>query len=1221
MPDYGEIIQTLTKNQKLRLLVDFRVLSEPEYRAVGIPAISFADADNSESAARLSPGSLADTWDVGLMQEIACRQAENSRKNGTVLTAIPAPKARIGLLSEGISEDPWLSRTVAQAYRTAYADLSLPFVTGGLCLNAQDAAWMGSKPDRRTVEEALLHPLYEMRDGRACSLGVLLQPNHTIPAYREMNLSLAENLPEGQFVFCYCHAPEDTVRYLQKGYVLIGGNLSALTAAMQKDTAVRNDIAGGKDTHAHLEQLTAAGEAISDDTVNSALIRILDAAFRMDRMYHPPTETSTEISDGTKHVPADATPAETAPADTAVETAAESETDLAYRAAIGSTVLLRNRNILPLKPVSADKWHKAGRKKSGRKTKKSVPDPSRILMIGDPMPESGEQPTGYTLFSERMKANGIPITDFAPGYDPSAPDGGHERISEALDLCADAYRILLFLRTSPHATSRTLPANQLMLAHAMKHFGYKTVVIVCGEKPFDTGFASEYAGLIRVPPASPRGMEALADILCGKVDPGGRLAVTLYSDTQRMMAERRRDCERYDLRTGPFFGYRVYPDLGLPTDQIPDTRRSMEYTPGFSFGHGLSYARISYSNLQIKEAEVSFRVTNLSKHTGTVVPQVYIGIRHSSVLRPHMQLCGATHLVLHPKESRIVSIPLRLPQVSDSATGEYVTEGGRYTVSVGASATDLRLSKTTKITGASVAPDGEPQYKYWVSESNIVQDGYTLEANYKMKKRNPRNICLGLILLGLAAGVRYFSFDSGVQSPFINITSVILLLCAIACFVFEFIDRNRDRNRMIDEVKELNDRFFETAEKVEAENAADLFVKESEEEAYPSDDMNDLTAETAADTDDEYHYLDRAFTFPDAVADFTRYAKMCGYRVEEDTVRSLFAALSSSHLLIADQMTTEQISTLHELLCGYFGTFCGSVTVGESTKSEIDLLITRTESGTGYSDLYRAIENAGKNCQTPVLFRLSGVSLKGMPDYLAPFVRFSASPFTMNTLHIPGIDGHEKEVVLPQNFWLLIDPEEANADNRLENMSAFLTEVSALISCQISPCEAVETEHIKHLSFWQFKYLYEKARDELAISEDYWKKIDWINKKAEDYATFHMSNRLSLGIEQYAATFLACGGETETAIDYAMTARLIPSVIVATAAMQTAEDGTLDNTWIVSKFGEDAFPLSYQMAKRGRDSGFDSASPQTVPVGKAEEDGEEEMTPDVEATEDKQTET
>ncbi|MFO1067518.1 MAG: fibronectin type III-like domain-contianing protein [Geminicoccaceae bacterium] len=185
------------------------------------------------------------------------------------------------------------------------------------------------------------------------------------------------------------------------------------------------------------------------------------------------------------------------------------------------------------------------------------------------------------------------------------------------------------------------------------------------------------------------GAEALADVLLGAADPGGRLPVTFPADPAAMptAAPARYPGEggiaRYD--EGLLMGYRWYDATG--------TR------PLFPFGHGLSYARFAYADLAVRPegdgAEVAFTVTNTGSRRGTEVAQLYLGPPEPPPApMPPRRLAGFARLDLAAGESRRVTLavaPEALAWWSPERRGWLPAPGPRR-VEVGASSRDVRLT-------------------------------------------------------------------------------------------------------------------------------------------------------------------------------------------------------------------------------------------------------------------------------------------------------------------------------------------------------------------------------------------------------------------------------------------------------------------------------------------------------------------------------------------------
>ncbi|MFC7340001.1 beta-glucosidase [Saccharopolyspora griseoalba] len=176
---------------------------------------------------------------------------------------------------------------------------------------------------------------------------------------------------------------------------------------------------------------------------------------------------------------------------------------------------------------------------------------------------------------------------------------------------------------------------------------------------------------------------ALARVLFGDVDPGGRLPVTFPVDEQDLPTAG--DPSRYPgegpdvhFDEGVFVGYRHY-----------DTN---DVAPAFPFGHGLSYTTFGYHGLRVGEREVSATVTNTGQRTGYAVPQLYLGLP-AVVPQPPRQLKGFRKVELRPGESATVVFELTERDLSYWDDGWQVAPG-EYRVFVGESSRDIRLEGT-----------------------------------------------------------------------------------------------------------------------------------------------------------------------------------------------------------------------------------------------------------------------------------------------------------------------------------------------------------------------------------------------------------------------------------------------------------------------------------------------------------------------------------------------
>ena len=234
-----------------------------------------------------------------------------------------------------------------------------------------------------------------------------------------------------------------------------------------------------------------------------------------------------------------------------------------------------------------------------------------------------------------------------------------------------------------------LPADQLDLLRAVVAAQPRTVVVLAHGGMVCLGDVAALApAVLDGALLGQAGGGGIADVLFGVVNPSGRLAETAprqLADAPSYLnfpSENGHTC--YGERV--FVGYRGY------------DARDLEVA--FPFGHGLSYTSFSYSDLRLHGGHdgvtVRLRVTNTGSRAGREVIQVYAGLPGSRVSRAPRSLVGFTDVTLQPDAQAEVEILVGRPDLAywDTAARSWVVEGGVYTVWIGSSSRDLRLSGT-----------------------------------------------------------------------------------------------------------------------------------------------------------------------------------------------------------------------------------------------------------------------------------------------------------------------------------------------------------------------------------------------------------------------------------------------------------------------------------------------------------------------------------------------
>jgi beta-glucosidase len=188
---------------------------------------------------------------------------------------------------------------------------------------------------------------------------------------------------------------------------------------------------------------------------------------------------------------------------------------------------------------------------------------------------------------------------------------------------------------------------------------------------------------------SEEGANAIADVLFGDVNPGGKLPMTFPRAVGQI----------------PIF-YSHRPSGGRSHWKGDYVETSVK--PLYPFGFGLSYTRFDYSDLVLSHQQaappevvtISVRVKNTGQRAGDEVVQLYVGDPVASVTRPVKALKGFKRVTFQPGGEKTVCFQLDVRHLAFyDRQLQYVVEPGQIQVMVGSSSEDIRASDTFEITG------------------------------------------------------------------------------------------------------------------------------------------------------------------------------------------------------------------------------------------------------------------------------------------------------------------------------------------------------------------------------------------------------------------------------------------------------------------------------------------------------------------------------------------
>jgi beta-glucosidase len=367
---------------------------------------------------------------------------------------------------------------------------------------------------------------------------------------------------------------------------------------------------------------------------------------------------------------------------------------LAREAARRSAVLLKNdKNLLPLQPNKVGKMLLVGTHAKDTPIGGYSDVPRHVVSVYEGLQKEA-QAQGFTLaYSE-----GVRLTEGRVwGKDEivfTQPEVNARLIAEAVEAAKSADTIVMVLGDNEqtareawadnHLGDRTtldLIGQQNDLARAIFALDKPTVVVLLNGRPLSVNLLAQRAdALLECWYMGQETGHAVADLLFGRANPGGKLPVTIARDTGQL----------------PMFYNRK-----------PSSRRGYidgTTTPLYPFGYGLSYTRFEISAPRLGKARIAVNgstrvevdVRNTGKLRGDEVVQLYIRDDVSSVTRPLLELKGFQRVTLEPGEQRTLGFDIKPSDLwFYNAEMKRVVEPGTFSIFAGPNSVDLKKTTLT----------------------------------------------------------------------------------------------------------------------------------------------------------------------------------------------------------------------------------------------------------------------------------------------------------------------------------------------------------------------------------------------------------------------------------------------------------------------------------------------------------------------------------------------
>ncbi len=328
-----------------------------------------------------------------------------------------------------------------------------------------------------------------------------------------------------------------------------------------------------------------------------------------------------------------------------------------------------------------------------------------MLGMAMPVPDIMEVDTAFVEMRTILQALGDKVSPeteliFAPGCEVMGDDRSGFAAAVAAAQGADVALVMLGGKSgltddctcgeARDQADLNLTGVQQELLEAVAATGTPVVLVLVNGRPLTTTWAAAHIpAIVEAWLPGEEGAEAVADVLFGDVNPGGKLPVTVPRHVGQV----------------PIY-YNHKPSGGKSHWKM--TYVDMSNKPLWPFGFGLSYTRFELSNLQVDKhavaagdsVQISLTVTNTGAREGDEVVQLYVRDRVASVTRPLKELKGFKRVSIPAGASRTVTFTLFVNQLGFyNPAMEYVVEPGVIELMIGTSSEDIHLRTEIEIVG------------------------------------------------------------------------------------------------------------------------------------------------------------------------------------------------------------------------------------------------------------------------------------------------------------------------------------------------------------------------------------------------------------------------------------------------------------------------------------------------------------------------------------------
>lgn len=646
-----------------------------EETRLGIPLLFGYDVVHGFRTIFPVPLGMAATWDPELVEQSQAVAAAEARATGIHWTFAPmldiTRDPRWGRIVEGPGEDPYLGSVLARAQVRGFQGETIGqpgrVIAGPKHFVGYGASEGGRDYDSVNLSDTQLHNVYLPPFAAAIDAGA----GNVMSAYMELN-----DVPAVANDWLLNHLLREEMGF--EGFVVSDANavrslipqdfsLDATDAAVRSVRAGNDmEMALGAGAFGQLVDAVRQGK-LDEAVIDRAVRRVLVAKYRMGLFEHPYTDPA--LTEGVLSAP--------------------EHREVARRAAERSMVLLQNTGgLLPLQRGAHQRVAVIG----------SMAD-SPIDTVG-PWSFADKPDETVTLFEGvRAELDGVAQVETAPGVQlrrgtPSmfaamrpqprrwTEDQANEEFARAVELAGRSDLVVLvvgedFYMSGEQASrvSLSLPGRQQALIDAVVALGKPVVLVMMNGRPLDIREAQgKVPAILEAWHPGSEGGAAVANVLFGDVNPGGKLPITWPRDAGQIPL---------------YYAHNATKDPAGAATRYWDEAS----TPLYPFGYGLSYTTFGFSDIAVDRpviaqdgrVTVSAVVTNTGDRAGDETAQLYIHQQAGRATRPVRELKGFQRITLAPGESRRVTFTLGAAELRYWSAAErgWVIDPGAFDVWIG----------------------------------------------------------------------------------------------------------------------------------------------------------------------------------------------------------------------------------------------------------------------------------------------------------------------------------------------------------------------------------------------------------------------------------------------------------------------------------------------------------------------------------------------------------